>query len=57
MTNLDLEESVCPQPDKAVVYFDRYCDIISYAQAVPSASANIAYFEPGLQKWAMVDDA
>jgi hypothetical protein len=57
MTDLDLNESICPQDDKPVIYFDRYCDVVSFAHAVPSASANIAYFEPGLQKWALVEDA
>jgi len=57
MADLDLNESVCPQDDKPVIYFDQYCDVVSFAQAVPSASANIAYFEPGLQKWALVEDA
>ena len=48
------EKSAYPQTE-AVVYFDAYCDVVKYAAAVPSASANIAYFEPSLQKWAMVN--
>ena len=55
MTNLDLKESVCPH-EEPVVYFDAYCDMINYTKAVPTATANIAYFEPSLQKWAMVDN-
>ena len=55
MTNLDLKESVCPQKEP-VVYFDAYRDMIDYTKVVPTATANIAYFEPSLQKWAMVDN-
>lgn len=55
MTDLDLKESVCPH-EEPVVYFDAYCDMINYTKAVPTATANIAYFEPSLQKWAMVDN-
>jgi hypothetical protein len=54
MTNLDLPESVCPQDNRPVVYFDAYCDMLKYTQAVPVATANIAYFEPAIGKWAMV---
>jgi hypothetical protein len=55
MTDLDLKESVCPHK-KPVVYFDDYCDMIKYTKAIPIATTNIAYFEPSLQKWAMVDN-
>jgi len=54
MTDAELEECVCPQDDKPVVYFDAYCDMLKYTQAVPAATANIAYFEPAIGKWAMV---
>jgi hypothetical protein len=54
MIDIDVEESVCPQDQKTVVYFDDYEKLAEYARVIPSASANIAYFEPGVQKWAMV---
>jgi len=55
MIDLDLKESVCPHKE-LIVYFDAYCDMINYTKVVPTATANIAYFEPSLQKWAMVDN-
>jgi len=55
MTELNQNESVCPQK-KPVVYFNDYCDVIKYTKVIPTATANIAYFEPSLQKWAMVDN-
>lgn len=51
-TDLDC---VCPQDKKPVVYFDDYEKLTEYVRIIPAASANIAYFEPCLQKWAMVD--
>lgn len=56
MDSLDLKESVCPQEDETIVYFDDFKDVLKYAKVVPTASANISYFEPQLQQWAMVNE-
>ena len=55
MTKLNVLESVCPQGNRPVVYFNDYTDLVEYVKIIPSASANIAYFEPCLQKWCMVE--
>lgn len=50
------EIKVCPHENRPVMYFQNYTEMADFVAAVPAASANISYFEPSIQKWAMIYD-
>jgi len=53
MTKKDLRKN----EDPPVVYFDSYCEMLKFVSVIPQAAANVAYFDPAVQKWTMVDNA
>jgi hypothetical protein len=44
-----------PKDKRAAVYFDSYTEMMKFIKVIPQAAANVAYFDPSVQKWTMID--
>jgi len=50
IAEIDLEEV----ETKEILYFNSYDEVRNFVRQKPTYSANISYYEPSLQAWAMV---